>query len=322
MPASTHAYTQLFTKRKRVTAFTGHHGGCDQDGNAGSAPSGHPGTAGAQSRARQRRDRAARRQLRASRAFAEALGAQPNFRQRADIAADGREKCQRGATRGDAAITGTDRRRAGARSQPRTPRRERDPRYGQRGRNKTACVKSCRVPGAALRQSGGGARTPRPGTWIAAGRVARRSPSRTKAPRLAAPRDAAEPRAANIAARKHRGASMRPRCRQRARDEESKSLGDGIAVPTGTLGARKEAKPRPQGTESPNCRHPDSGTGTLKRSHPERAPAVPSERALTNTRPAPRAAIARCAQGSHRAPDLRTERPQLGGTDRLRDGKR
>lgn len=134
-----------------------------------------------------RRDRAARRQLRASRAFAEAPGAQPNFRQRADIAADGREKRQRGAARGKAAIPGTERRRAGGtKSTPHT-----SPGAGSslrgKGRNKTARVKSGRVPGAALGQSSGGARTPRPGRARGQHRVG--SPGDPRAEqRLPAPR--------------------------------------------------------------------------------------------------------------------------------------
>lgn len=89
-------------------------------------------------------------------------------------------------------------------------------------------------------------------------------PEQNKGSQVAAPRDAVEPRAANIAARKHRGASMHPCCQQRARDEESKSLGDGIAAPTGTLGAKEEITAPSAGHREPVLPAPKFGEGNPK----------------------------------------------------------
>lgn len=65
----------------------------------------------------------------------------------------------------------------GARSRPRTPRPERDPRYGERGETKRHASRAAAYPERRCPNA-----PPGPGTGTASGRVARRSPSRTKAP--------------------------------------------------------------------------------------------------------------------------------------------
>lgn len=217
MPASTHAYTHLFIKSKRVTAVTGHHRGRDRDGSAGAGAAlrGHPGTAGAQRRARPLAGTEQRGGssvlLVPSRRLPELsliLGSGQTSRRTDGRSASG---ARRGGKLPSPAPTEDER---GARSRPRTPRPERDPRYGERGETKRHASRAAAYP---ERRSGSRAAVPeRParaghGDSIGSGRPA--IPEQNKGSRLpgAAPRDAAEPRTANTAARKHRGAPMRPR---------------------------------------------------------------------------------------------------------------